>query len=80
MDIINCTEARSNLYNLIDMTAESHNPIVIQGKRNNAVLIAESDWNAINETLYLLSIKGMKESIIDGINTPIEECSKELDW
>ncbi len=80
MPILKATEARTNLYNLIDETAESHQPIVITGKRNNAVLIAEEDWNAINETLFLVSIPGMRESIKEGLETDISECSKDLDW
>ena len=77
---ITATEARSNLYRLIDETAESHQPIVIMGKRNKAVLVAEEDWAAIQETLYLLSIPGMRESIREGMTTPIDQCDKELDW
>ncbi|EXJ09139.1 type II toxin-antitoxin system Phd/YefM family antitoxin [Nitrincola nitratireducens] len=77
---ITATEARSNLYRLIDETAQSHQPIVIMGKRNKAVLVAEEDWAAIQETLYLLSIPGMRESIRDGMTTPIDQCDKELDW
>ncbi len=80
MPILKATEARANLYNLIDETAESHQPIVITGKRNNAVLIAEEDWNAINETLFLVSIPGMRESIKEGLETDISECSKDIDW
>lgn len=77
---ITATEARSNLYRLIDETAESHQPIVIMGKRNKAVLVAEEDWAAIQETLYLLSIPDMRESIREGMATPIDQCDKELDW
>ncbi|MES9813791.1 MAG: type II toxin-antitoxin system Phd/YefM family antitoxin [Candidatus Thiodiazotropha sp.] len=80
MTVLNATEARSKLYNLIDEASESHQPIVITGKRSNAVLISEEDWNAISETLNLLSIPGMRESIKEGMETPIEECSEELDW
>lgn len=80
MTIIKATDARSNLYNLIDETAETHQPIVITGKRHNAVLVAESDWNAINETLYLLSIPGMRESIREGLAEEVNECAKELEW
>ena len=80
MTIIKATDARSNLYNLMDETAETHQPIVITGKRNNAVLVSESDWNAINETLYLLSIPGMRESIREGLAEKVEECAKELEW
>ncbi len=66
------------LYNLIDETAASHEPILITGKRNNAVLIAEEDWRAINETMYLLGIPGMRESLIKGANTPIEELDADI--
>ncbi|MBV1788200.1 type II toxin-antitoxin system Phd/YefM family antitoxin [Marinobacterium sp. D7] len=68
------TEVHSNLYRLIDETAESHQPIVIMGKRNKAVLVSEEDWSAIQETLYLLSVPGMRESIREGMETPVDEC------
>jgi prevent-host-death family protein len=80
MTILNVTEARSKLYNLIDEAANTHQPIVITGKRVNAVLISEEDWRAITETLHLLSVPGMRESIKEGMETPISECAKELDW
>ena len=80
MTILNATEARSRLYNLIDETASSHKPIVITGKRSNAVLVSEEDWNAISETLFLLSIPGMRESIKEGLDEDLSKCSKELDW
>ena len=80
MKSIAVTQARSNLFKLIDEAINNSEPIQITGKRGNAVLISESDWRSINETLYLLSIPGMRESIVDGMNTPIEECSEELDW
>ena len=80
MVTVNATEARSRLYNLIDEASQTHKPIVITGKRYNAVLLAEEDWNAINETLHLVSIPGMRESIIEGMETSLEECDKELDW
>ena len=80
MTIIKVTNARSKLYKLIDEVASSHEPIMISGKRTNAVLVSEDDWNAIQETLYLISIPGMRESIRKGLETPLEECSEELDW
>lgn len=80
MTVIKVTNARSKLYKLIDDVASSHEPIMISGKRANAVLISEDDWNAIQETLYLISIPGMGESIREGLKTPVEECSEELDW
>ena len=80
MTTLNVTEARSKLYRLIDEAAQSHSPVVITGRRANAVLIAEEDWNAINETLYLLSIPGMRESIREGMESSLDNCEKELDW
>jgi len=80
MTMLTVSEARSGLYKLLDKTAESHEPIQITGKRHNAVLIAEDDWRAINETLYLLSIPEMRESIRQGLETPLEKCSKKLEW
>ena len=78
--VLTASEARANLYRLIDETAESHEPIAITGKRANAVLVSESDWNAMQETLYLLSIKGMRESIKEGMAQPPDMLAKELDW
>ncbi|TKB23228.1 type II toxin-antitoxin system Phd/YefM family antitoxin [Desulfopila sp. IMCC35006] len=80
MNIINATEARSKLYSLIDETAASHQPIVITGKRSNAVLISEEDWNSISETLYLLAVPGMRKSIKRGLEQDPSECEEELDW
>ena len=80
MPTVTATEARAKLYRLIDQAASSHEPIVITGKRANAVLISEDDWRAIQETLYLLSIPGMRESIREGLETPVEECAEDLDW
>jgi len=80
MTILNATEARSKLYSLIDETAKTHQPIVITGKRGNAVLVSEEDWNSITETLHLLSVPGMRESIINGLDQDLSECSKDLDW
>lgn len=80
MTILNATEARSKLYSLIDETTSTHKPILIKGKRGNAVLLSESDWNVITETLHLLSVPGMRESVKKGMEEDISECSKELDW
>ena len=80
MPTVNATEARSRLYKILDEIAESHEPVLITGKRGNAVLVSETDWRSIQETLHLLSIPGMRESIRDGLNTPVEECSDRLDW
>jgi prevent-host-death family protein len=80
MKTIKISQARAKLYGLVDETATTHEPIQITGKRANAVLVGEEDWAAIQETLYLLSIPGMRESIREGLKTPVEECSQELDW
>ncbi len=80
MTTINVTEARKNLYNLVDLANESHETILISGKRGNAVLISEEDWSAINETLYLLSIPKMRESIKKGLETPVDDCDTDLYW
>ena len=80
MVILTVTEARKKLYRLIDETALTHEPITITGKRGNAILLSESDWKAIQETMFLVNISGMKYSIIDGLKTPIDDCSEDLDW
>ena len=80
MTSISATDARKRLYTLVDDVAESHVPVQIVGKRNSAVLISEDDWRAVQETLYLTSIPGMRESIQKGLKTPICECDEELDW
>jgi prevent-host-death family protein len=80
MTTIKATEARARLYKLLDETAESHEPIQITGKRSNAVLISEEDWRSIQETLYLLSLPGMRESIGKGLKTPVEKCSEKPGW
>jgi PHD/YefM family antitoxin component YafN of YafNO toxin-antitoxin module len=80
MNILTASEARTNLYKLIDQTYDNHEPTLIKGKRHNALLISEEDWSAIQETLFLLSIPGMRESIREGLATPIEETTDKLDW
>jgi prevent-host-death family protein len=80
MTILTATEARKNLYNLLDDVSASHEPIQIKGKRNSAILLPESDWKAIQETLFLTSIPGMRESIKKGLSEPLEKCDTELDW
>jgi prevent-host-death family protein len=80
MTTLTATEARKQLYNLLDDVALSHEAIQITGKRHSAVLVSEADWRAIQETLYLISIPGMRKSIRKGLRTPVEKCAKELDW
>jgi prevent-host-death family protein len=80
MTTLTVSKARAQLYKLMDTVTKSHEPVQITGKRSNAMLVSEEDWSAIQETLYLTSIPGMKESIIDGMKTPVKKLSKELKW
>ncbi len=80
MTTLTASEARSNLYRLIDQAAESHKPIMISGKRANAVLVSEEDWSAIQETLHLLAIPNMRESIKDAMAEPLSKSKKALKW
>ena len=77
---VTASEARANLYRLIDETHASHRPVVITGKRTSAVLVSAEDWAAIQETLYLLSIPGMRESIKKGMAEPLEKSTSEVKW
>jgi prevent-host-death family protein len=80
MTTMTATEARKQLYSLLDDVTESHEPIQIAGRRHSAVLVSEDDWRAVQETLYLAGIPGMRDSIRQGLKTPVEKCSKEIDW
>lgn len=82
MSTVNITNARKDLYNLVENVNRYSEPTLIVGKKGNAVLLSEDDWNAIQETLYLNSVNGMVESIISGGNTPLDECISEdmVEW
>jgi prevent-host-death family protein len=80
MSTLTASEARANLYRLIDETAQSHQPIHIAGKRSSAVLLSGEDWQAIQETLFLLSVPDMRESIKAGMSEPLNQSATELDW
>lgn len=80
MKTLTASEARANLYRLIDETSESHKPVVISGKRGSAVLVSAEDWDAMQETLYLLSVPGMRESIKAGMAEPLAKSAKNLKW
>lgn len=80
MESISASKARANIYKLIDVVAESHTQMKISGKRGNAVLVGEEDWNAIQETLHLVSIPGMRKSILEGMKLPLNKCSTEPKW
>lgn len=79
MKTVTATSARSDLYKLIDSAVVDHQPIQITGKRGNAVLVGEDDWRAIQETLYLMGIPGMRESIVKGLKEPVGACSETVD-
>ncbi len=78
--VIPVSQARANIYKLIDETAESHEPVIITGKRHDAVMLSLEDWRAIEETLYLNAIPGLVESVLEAKNAPNDEFSEELDW
>ena len=80
MTTLTASEARANLYRLIDQASESHQPIHISGKRTSAVLLAAEDWQAIQETLHLLSVPGMRESINEGMAEPLSKSAKKIAW
>ena len=80
MNIYTASKARQNFFQLMKEVGESHQPAHIISKDKNMVMISEEDYNAIQETLYLLSIPKMRQSIKQGIDTPLEECEDKLDW
>jgi prevent-host-death family protein len=80
MTVLTASQARANLYRLIDQAAESHEPILIAGKRSSAVLVSEEDWRAIQETMYLLSIPGMRESIRAAMAEPLTKSATGIQW
>ena len=80
MTTLTASKARAQLYRLLDRAASFHEPVQITGRRNSAILLSEEDWRAIQETLYLVSIPGMRESIRRGLKTPVAKCSDKLLW
>jgi prevent-host-death family protein len=80
MEFLSVSEARKNLYKLVDEVSIKHEPALIKGKRNNAVLIASEDWEDIQETLYVMQNKQLTKSLVKGMHTSYAECSKELVW
>lgn len=79
MTLVTITQARADLYKIVDQVCHNHVPTLIKGKRNNAVIVGEEDWNAIQETLYVLSVPGLYESILEGQQEPLEEMAREVD-
>jgi len=80
MNTMNASGAREKLYRLLDESAAAHEPVLITGPRANAVLVSEEDWNAIQETLHLLSVPGMRESIVEGMAVAIRDCENDPGW
>lgn len=82
MKTISISNVRANIFQLVDETAEIHEPVLILGKRNNAVLVSEEDWRAVQETLHLLSVPGMREAIVEASATPLDQCydEEQLPW
>ncbi len=79
MSIINATKARTNFFKLLDEVITTHEPVYVTGKTGNVVMLSEEDFRSIQETLYLCSIPGMREKIIEGLNTPLEDCVEDDD-
>lgn len=80
MKTVTATKARETFYRLLDEAAESHEPVLVTGKRGNAVLISEEDWRAVQETLYLLAMPGMRKSIREGLDIPLKKTSPDPGW
>ena len=80
MITVSVKEASDKLPDLVENTIEKREPVLISGKNNNAVLMAESDWQAMNETLHLLSVPGMRDSIKKGLSENLESTSRKLNW
>jgi antitoxin YefM len=80
MGALSVSEARKRLCSLVEQVKETHQPVQIIGKRNSAILVSEEDWRAIEETLYLETIPGMRQSTIRGLKTPVEKCGEEISW
>ena len=78
--VMTVSQARTNIYKIMDETSQTHQPIMITGKRNNVVMISEEDWNAIEETLYLNSIHGMADSIKEAMEASDSEFSEDIEW
>lgn len=80
MNYISTKEAKDKLPFLLKEISSSHEPVIITDTKSNGVLLSEDDWEAIQETLYLLSSPKMRESIKIGLKTPISRCSKKIKW
>lgn len=73
----NISNFRKNIFNMLEQTIKYNEPVNISTKDGNAVIISEEDYNGLMETLYLSSIPKTKETIVEGLNTPLDECLPE---
>lgn len=80
MTTVSATQARSTLFRIIDKVCSAHKPLTITKRGKNCVLVSEEDWSAMQETLYLLSIPGMRESLVKGKSIPLDKCVDHLPW
>jgi antitoxin YefM len=80
MTIVTAADSQTKIHALLEQTAAEHKPLMITGPTSNGVLLAEEDWNSLQETLYLYSIPGMRESLVAGLREPLEECSTDTGW
>ena len=78
--VMSVSQVRADIYNVMDETAQTHEPVLITGKRNNVVMLSQEDWNAIEETLYLNSIPNMTSSIQESMDAPDSEFSEDIEW
>jgi prevent-host-death family protein len=78
--VMSVSQVRADIYNVMDETAQTHEPILITGKRNNVVMLSQEDWNAIEETLYLNSIPNMASSIQESMSADDSEFSEDIEW
>jgi len=77
---LSASKVKERLDSILDEVQNTYEPMIITGEKNSAVLISQEVWRSIEETLYLSSIPGMKDSIIDGMNEKIENCTTALEW
>jgi len=78
--VMSVSQVRADIYNVMNETAQTHEPVLITGKRNNVVMLSQEDWNAIEETLYLNSIPNMASSIQESMNTDDSEFNENIEW
>ncbi|HYR57312.1 MAG TPA: type II toxin-antitoxin system Phd/YefM family antitoxin [Chthoniobacteraceae bacterium] len=80
MHTFSIDEARAGLAQLLAQTAASHEPVAIADANVTGVLLSEADWRSVQETLHLLAVPGMRDSIREGLAEPVERCAEEAGW